>query len=288
VTVRIRTILAAVLVIVVTAGVGLYLGAREFGQRIRNIAVPGTRSCVVEADGRVVLNASQMANAATIAAVGIRRGVSERAIVVALATAFQESKLENLAGGDRDSIGLFQQRPSQGWGAPEQIRDPRYAATRFYEALEKVPDWERMRVTDAAQAVQRSAFPELYEQWADESSVLAAALLGKVTRAVACTVSGQPAMRGTAATSALSLGLTLDWGRLETSAPTGSPGLAVPADDQQTGWRYAHWFVSHATDLGVKRVQFGDLQWTAADGDWSTVKRAGTSNVVIAEVFDGE
>ncbi len=159
-----------------------------------------------------------MANAATIAAIGVRRKMPERAVVVALATAFQESKLENLAGGDRDSIGLFQQRPSQGWGTPEQIRDPRYAANRFYAALKKVPDWEQMRVTVAAQAVQRSAFPEAYEQWADDSAVLTRALLGNATGAVACTVARDPVIRGAAAAAALTTGLKLDWGRLETAS----------------------------------------------------------------------
>ena len=110
-----------------------------------------------------------MANAATIAAVGIRRQLPDRAIVVALATALQESKLENLAGGDRDSVGLFQQRPSQGWGTPEQIRDPRYAAEPVLHRAAEGQGWEEMRVTEAAQRVQRSAFPEAYEKWADES-----------------------------------------------------------------------------------------------------------------------
>src|SRR6188768_4086943 len=113
-----------------------------------------------------------MANAATIAAVGLTKKVPDRAIVVALATSLQESKLENLSGGDRDSIGLFQQRPSQGWGKPEQISDPRYAATKFYNALLKVKNWQGMRVTEAAQRVQRSAFPEAYEKWADDAQVL--------------------------------------------------------------------------------------------------------------------
>ena len=114
-----------------------------------------------------------MANAATIAAVGLRRKLPDQAVVVALATALQESKLENLDGGDRDSVGLFQQRPSQGWGAPDQLQDPRYASTKFYNALLKIKNWQELRVTEAAQRVQRSAFPEAYDKWADEALVLA-------------------------------------------------------------------------------------------------------------------
>lgn len=275
---------AAGVALAAVAGFGVYLSAREFGHKL---PLPqAARGCVVEADGRVALNAEQMANAATIAAVGIRRKMPERAVVVALATAFQESRLRNLAGGDRDSIGLFQQRPSQGWGTPEQIRDPRYSATKFYNALRKVRGWERMEVTDAAQKVQRSAFPRAYQQWADESTVLTRALLGNATGAVACTVGREPAMRGNAAAAALTAGLKLDWGRLETSVPAELTGLAVPATDVQAGWRYAHWLVSHADDHGVKTVRFANLEWSADGGAWSQVRGdSATPNQVIAEVF---
>jgi hypothetical protein len=203
--------------------------------------------CVVRADGEVTLDLVQMANAATITAVGVRRKMPEQAVVVALATAFQESKLENLDTGDRDSVGLFQQRPSQGWGTPEEIKDPRYAAGKFYSALKKVKGWQRMRVTDAAQKVQRSAFPNAYEKWADESAVLAKALTGRATGAVECTVNGEPALRGAAAAAALTEGMRLDWGKglgTLTASPAGD--LTVAAKDVNAGWRYAHWLVSPA------------------------------------------
>lgn len=232
----------------------------------------------------VRLNSEQMANAATIAAVGIRRQLPERAVVVALATAFQESSLRNLPDGDRDSVGLFQQRPSQGWGTVQQIRDPRYAAEQFYAALEKVRGWERMRITDAAQAVQRSAFPEAYEKWADDAAVLASALVGRTRGAVACSVPREPTKRGSAAVASLADQLALDWGQSGTTEPVDLLGVAVPVSDAQVGWRYAHWLVSHANQHGVKRVQFGDLQWTAQDGIWS--QAAGPAeDLVIAEVF---
>src|SRR4051794_32022458 len=136
-----------------------------------------------------------MANAATITAVGVRRSMPERAVVIALATALQESKLENREDGDRDSLGLFQQRPSQGWGTADKIQDPRYAADRFYSALKRVKGWKSMRVTDAAQRVQRSAYPDAYERWADDAAVLTRALTGRATGAVACTVTGDPVLR---------------------------------------------------------------------------------------------
>ncbi|WP_327255401.1 C40 family peptidase [Streptomyces sp. NBC_01244] len=111
------------------------------------------------------LPAEQIPHAKTIVATGISLHVPERGQVVALATAIQESRLRNLNGGDRDSLGLFQQRPSQGWGTPEQIRDPVYAATKFYNGLLKVHGWEQMTITQAAQAVQLSGFPGAYAQW---------------------------------------------------------------------------------------------------------------------------
>ncbi|GAA2518516.1 hypothetical protein [Winogradskya humida] len=239
--------------------------------------------CTVKADGEVTLDSVQMANAATISAVGMRRKMSERAIVVALATALQESKLENLDTGDRDSVGLFQQRPSQGWGTPEQIQDPRYAADKFYTALKKVKGWKKMRVTDAAQKVQRSAYPNAYEKWADESEVLTKALTGRATGAVECTVSGEPALRGAAAAAALTEGLRLDWG-LDASQDA---GLKVAVKDANTGWRYAHWLVSHAQTTGLERVRFADREWNAPDGKWQPVtgdRRVG-NDTVVAEVF---
>lgn len=91
--------------------------------------------------------------------------VPARGQIVALATALQESGLRNLDYGDRDSLGLFQQRPSQGWGTATEIRDPVHASTKFYEALLKVSGWQSMTVTQAAQAVQKSGYPEAYAKW---------------------------------------------------------------------------------------------------------------------------
>ncbi|MEU2666159.1 hypothetical protein ACLQ20_30260 [Micromonospora sp. DT46] len=281
--VRTRAVVAGGVVLVVLVAVGIWIVIRQMGGQLR---LPlASRTCTVQADGRVALDPDQMANAATIAAIGIQRKMPERAVVVALATAYQESGLRNLAGGDRDSVGLFQQRPSQGWGTPEQIRDPRYAARKFYAGLKKVRGWEQMRVTDAAQKVQRSAFPEAYEKWADESEVLTRALVGHATGAVACTVGRDPAMRGEAAATALTRGLSLDWGLAGATTAADLTGLTVPAADELRGWRYAHWLVSHAQDHGVKRVRFGDLEWTARDGTWNRTDDTPATGRVVAEVF---
>lgn len=279
---RSRAIVGGCVVTVLLAGLGVYVGLRQLAP---HLPLPSfDRGCTVEAGGQVRLDPEQMANAATIAAIGVRRKMPERAVLVALATAFQESRLRNLTGGDRDSIGLFQQRPSQGWGPPEKLQDPRYSSSRFYAALRKVRGWEQMRVTDAAQAVQRSAYPEAYQQWVEDAEVLTRALLGTATGAVACTLGREPALRGGAATAALSESLTLDWGLKST--PTAQTGLTLPAADSRTGWRYAHWLVAQADDHGVKRVRFEELEWTATGGKWAPVTNGAAGNgLVLAEVF---
>lgn len=118
----------------------------------------------------------QISNARIIQATGVAMRVPPRGQVVALATALQESGLRNLAYGDRDSLGLFQQRPSQGWGTAEQVRDPVHASRRFYQALLEVDGWESMTVAQAAQAVQRSAYPDAYAKWEPLATALQKAI----------------------------------------------------------------------------------------------------------------
>ena len=116
---------------------------------------PGPRCAVVSGNGdgaTYELSAEQAVNASTVAAVGTRRGMPERAVTIALATALQESGLHNVRHGDRDSLGLFQQRPSQGWGTPEQILNPEYASGKFYDKLLTIPNWQILPLTVAAQA----------------------------------------------------------------------------------------------------------------------------------------
>ena len=114
----------------------------------------------------------QATNAALIIVLGQTRGIPARGWVIAIATALQESRLRNLPGGDADSIGLFQQRPSTGWGTPTQLTDPAYQTTTFYDALLTVPSWQDLPLTQAAQAVQRSAHPNAYAQWETPATAL--------------------------------------------------------------------------------------------------------------------
>ncbi|WP_243740591.1 C40 family peptidase [Streptomyces sp. 8K308] len=138
----------------------------------------------------------QTRNATTITEIARARSLSQRAAVIAVAVAIQESSLVNLAHGDRDSVGLFQQRPSQGWGTREQLTDPPYAAGRFYDALLAVDGWETRPLADVAQAVQRSAYPEAYARWEEPAGALVSAAWSAgatTTTATACTDYGADA-----------------------------------------------------------------------------------------------
>ncbi|MCK2239775.1 MULTISPECIES: C40 family peptidase [unclassified Crossiella] len=145
-----------------------------------NCSAPG-----VTASGAAGYGSEQMANAATIVAVGKQMQIPQHGWVVAIATAMTESGLRNLNYGDRDSLGLFQQRPSQGWGSPAQIMDPIYSATKFYQHLIAVDGWQRMSVTTAAQTVQRSGFPDRYANFEQAAREVVGAVHG-----IPCTTTG--------------------------------------------------------------------------------------------------
>ena len=121
-------------------------------------------------------DSAQRENATTIFRVGVAMDIPTRGEIVAVATAMQESQLYNLgylgAKNDHDSLGLFQQRPSMGWGTPAQVQDPIYSATAFYLALKRVSGWESMALTVAAQRVQRSGFPNAYAKWETDATAL--------------------------------------------------------------------------------------------------------------------
>jgi len=157
------------------SGGGLAPGVCDAGLRTSSRTVgPGSAAGATAA----TLTPEQRQNAATIIGVARQRGAPPRAWLVALATAMQESTLRNINYGDRDSLGLFQQRPSQGWGTPAQVTDPVYSTTIFIDRLLQVPNWERLPVTVAAQTVQRSAFPNAYARWEGLAADLVAELAG--------------------------------------------------------------------------------------------------------------
>ncbi|MDQ1677722.1 MAG: hypothetical protein QOC93_2866 [Actinomycetota bacterium] len=249
-------------------------------------------TCRVFVGERTVrLDPEQAGHAATIAAVAHRRDLPERAVTVAFATALQESKLRNLTGGDRDSVGLFQQRPSQGWGTPAQLRDTRYAARQFYRHLVKVDGWETLPVAVAAQAVQRSAEGRAYEKWAGDAAALARAFTGGAPGAVTCRLRKDG---GTVAPAEEDLGsaLAADVGTVSSSRPGGAsasrrvtvPVGAAAGGATDPGWRVAYWFVAQARTYGVHTVRYGALEWTASSGKWRQPVENGSSRRVVAEL----
>lgn len=151
----------------------------------------GPARCTVrtagEQSGDYEIRPEQAANAATITAVASQRRLPERAVTIALATAMQESALRNIEHGDRDSLGLFQQRPSQGWGSERQIQDPVYSSGKFYEHLVQIPGYSRLPLTVAAQRVQRSGYPQAYAKHETNAALLTAALTGRRAAAFNCT-----------------------------------------------------------------------------------------------------
>ncbi|MFF0201908.1 C40 family peptidase [Streptomyces sp. NPDC005017] len=185
----------------------------------------------------LTLPEEQIPNARTIVATGISLHVLKKGQIIALATAMQESRLRNLSSGDRDSLGLFQQRPSQGWGTAEEIHDPVYASTQFYKHLLAVDGWQQMTVTQAAQAVQRSAYPDAYAQW----EPLATAL----QKAIAATFPGTSGTDPDTSTSTASCTATEDgsgYGTIpEGSVPKGYsiPKNADPKARKAIAWAMA-------------------------------------------------
>jgi hypothetical protein len=252
--------------------------------------------CVASADGRDVhLDPEQASHAATIAAVAEQRQLPARAITIALATAMQESGLRNLDYGDRDSLGLFQQRPSQGWGTVAEVQDPVYAAGAFYDELVTIAEYPDMEITDAAQAVQRSAFPEAYAQHEPDARVLASAMSGNSQAALFCTFSagayevqelGADGLTSRAHAVLAELTSTfgefpvggfdpegISTGHIEGSAHYDGRAIDIfftPHDDPESdraGWTVAHWLAIHADRLAIATLIYDDMIWTAGRSD---------------------
>jgi hypothetical protein len=250
----------------------------------------------------------QGVNAATITAVGTARGLPERAVTIALATALQESALRNIKHGDRDSLGLFQQRPSQGWGTPKEIMDPTYSAGEFYDHLVKVPGYTRLPLTVAAQRVQRSGFPQAYAKHEPDAALLAAALTGQSAATLTC--EGRPAATRASGPDGVRAALVRDFGRdvLEpagaqvggspAATPTPSPsaadgtggrtvtlpvtgdaGTATGRGLDRRGWQLAHWAVANASELHIARVTYAGREWVAGNtaSQWREPAAKGTA-----------
>ncbi|MFE6909701.1 hypothetical protein [Streptomyces erythrochromogenes] len=267
----------------------------------------GAPFCVASADAsgrgggseKYEMSPEQAANAATIAAVGIAKGLPDRAVTIALATAMQESALRNLDHGDRDSLGLFQQRPSMGWGTPEQITDPVYSAGIFYDHLVDVPGYSRLPLTVAAQKVQRSGYPQAYAKHEPDATVLTAAFGGGGR--LDC---GGPAPTQPGDPEKVREGLARIFGKdgMHTAGPQGGGGQAgrnagggraveepeiTMVEKREAGEAatrrsraMAHWAVANSREMGIARVSYDLRGWVAGQdrGRWQDKGDAGAKN----------
>jgi hypothetical protein len=261
--------------------------------------VPIREHCTATASGATTeIAPDQAGNAAIIVAVAVRRDMPARAATIGIATAVQESKLRNIEYGDRDSLGLFQQRPSQGWGTREQILDPVYAAGEFFDALAKVDGYERMPITEVAQKVQRSAFPDAYADHEPEGRAMASALSGYspggfncVLRGPADVVEQEPGQGGmTPRAAAVAEAADRETGR-RSVVPATTDGKSLrftlpAAAGDRLAWSFAQWAVARADGLDVVAVDVADRQWSRDDSTegWTAAPSRQPAGTVVVRV----
>ena len=220
------------------------------------------------------LDPEQAEVAATIAGVAARHRLPRQAVTIALAAALQESKLHNLDYGDRDSVGIFQQRPSEGWGSPTQLQDPVYATTKFYAALAKVRGYAAMPIYRAAQEVQHSADGSAYQQWTDIAGQLTGYFTGKSPHGVSCwyTPAGRANLAGVERQVRQTFGpagrkavvVTISTAR---SAKKNVKSTAVLHVQRAAGWTVAGWLVAHAQAYHLSQIRYAGFSWKAANGN---------------------
>ena len=252
-----------VLALLLMLGVGAFFWMRNRGA---TEPIPGQERCVATANGRsVAVDLDQAHFASIIAGVSVRRALPARAASIALATAYQESGIRNLDYGDSDSVGLFQQRPSQGWGTKQQLMDPYYSTGRFYDALVKIKNWESDDINDVAQKVQRSGHPEAYRDHEQDGRVLASALTGQSAAGFSCLDRS-----GTAGdVKGLRAAMQRTFGSIDDSAD--GKVITIRARSERRAWAYAHYAVANAASYGVTTVKIGNRSWQTQDfnlPDW--------------------
>jgi hypothetical protein len=260
-----RTGIAMLVVVVLAAGV--FIALRAWWNSVGK--TPAGESCAV---GTFTVDTDQAAVASTIVGTVITRGLPERAAVLVLAGALQESKLRNIPSGqgDRDSVGVLQQRPSQGWGTVAQLSDVQYAANAFLDALARISSWQTMSVADAVQTVQISADGTAYAKHESESQALADALTGTHPADISCRF---PSPTQVATTAQVAAQISAD---LPIATPTTD---ATDVSVAGAGWASAAWFVANADRLGIDTVAYAQRQWSRSKG-WRTASSASAAAVV--------
>jgi hypothetical protein len=257
-TARAAGVVVVALAMMLVLGVGVFFWLRNRGA-IEPVA--GQERCVATAGGRsVTVDLDQAHYASIIVGVSVRRGLPPRAASIALATVYQETGIRNLDHGDLDSVGLFQQRPSAGWGTAKQLQDPYYATNAFYDALIKIDGWETADITEVAQQIQRSAYPEAYRDHEDDARVLASALTGNSPAGFRCL--DRSRRPGDAARMADSLRKTFG---SRTNISFVDSTVVVRATNPRLAWAYAHYAVGNSKFYGVTTVTVAGRQWQTQD-----------------------
>ncbi len=243
-------------------GIGVLLtviavaGFAVLRQRGNVAPIPGQQRCVATANGNsATIDLVQAHYASIIVGVSVQRGLPARAASIAVAAAFQESGIRNLNHGDRDSIGLFQQRPSQGWGTVDQIMDPYYASGKFYDHLVKIPNWKTGNINDVAQQVQRSGYPESYRQHEPNARVLASTLTGHSAAGVTCLERSKAAGDPSGLKKFLAKTLPVDTTDIQ------GKSLTVTAASSTMAWAVAYYAIANSGRYGVQHVSVADQAW---------------------------
>jgi hypothetical protein len=280
-------LIALVIVAVVIGGAG-YAGITALRHALTSPPTYTAGCGVGTGPNAVPLTVGQAQIAATIAAVAAQMDLPTKALTIAYATAMQESKLENLSYGTADSVGVFQQRPSQGWGTVTELENPVYATTAFFKALVKVPNYTTLAIAVAAQDVQRSADGSAYNNYASEAVVMSPAFT---------TGHGLTCWNGTGeAVVKLDLhgaaeGLDTDFGVPGTSSSALDSITRVDSGQADSivttanaGWTTANWLVANAAVYGITRVSYDGYTWTQEVGStsWRRTSTSSAASIVAS------
>src|SRR5215471_2297878 len=242
-----RVLTPGLVLVILAAAVAIYLVASR-----AKPFLTGSGCQAGTGKAAIALDPDQAAIAATIAGVAHRRAMPARAVEVAYAAALQESHLHNLTYGDRDSVGVFQQRPSEGWGPASKLKNPVYASAKFFGALATVHGYLHTPVYKAAQAVQHSADGFAYIQYQPEATALAADFTGGSAHAAV--------------------------------TPGDAPTMVVHPRRPALGWAVASWLVTHASSYGIHDVRYAGYRWQESSGSsgWTRDKSQTGPDVVRA------
>jgi hypothetical protein len=283
---RWRRVVVALAILVLICGGLAYAGYRIYQRVSVALIVPGCQ--VGTGASALPIDQDQAPIAATIAGVAARMGLPLRALEVGYATALQESKLTNPTYGDRDSVGVFQQRPSEGWGTAAELEDPEYASTAFFSALVKVPNYLGLPIDEAAQDVQHSADGSAYAQWDDTAEFLATSYV-TTPHAVACWYTPAANTKANPASAATGLvdvfgptGAASDGAVLQ-SVSSGRSGLDVQVR-QENGWAVANWLMANASTYGLTKVSYDGWEWSASltETSWQATPSGSTGSILAS------